>query len=115
MSSKENEKFHELVREQKAELDYQELNHTAREKLVHEISKRMQLVQIVNKRNIQFAVDYADMAMIQAEGFSLEEAQSNLDQTQEWLGYVVSNLQHDIERLGVLKKLAEEIRESEDV
>lgn len=91
------------------------LNHEAREKLVDEISKRVQLAQIVTRRNISFAVEYSNKAMVQAEGFSLKDAESNLSQAQEWLGYTASNLQHDIKRIDDLKQLAMEIIKSEEL
>jgi hypothetical protein len=90
-----------------------EINQEARQKLVDEISKRITLSFMVAQRSLDFAKAHADEAMIQAEGFSLDDSIKELKETSDWLGYVVSGLEHDMERWGKLIELAKEIRESE--
>lgn len=91
------------------------INHEARKKLVDEISKRVSMAAIVSTRNIGFAKDYADKAMIEAEAYSLPQAEKELAEVAAWLGYAVSQLKSDIQRIKEhLIPLAKEIQKGEE-
>ncbi len=98
-----------------SKLEPVELNHEARSRLSNIISHRMELASTIIERDMEFANQHAREAQIQATGFSLDATEKELNETAQWMQFMVNQLTADIKRIkDVIIPLAQEIKSKED-
>lgn len=91
----------------------QELNHTARDRLLDEFTKRMNAVQHCIINRLKYALDKAEFGRSSTLDLPMEQVEGYANDAARLIRHGIADLEMDAEGFDNLAKVAKEIRESE--